>query len=105
MDKFERITTEPGILQGEPSIRGLAISVSEVVKRATAGQSVGEILAAYPDLEAEDVHQALAFGVNDLSLRIIILRGDGRSPLASIKQGVSVGNGDHLSHGIRPGSR
>lgn len=58
---FERITFDPDILGGKACIRGLRISVSLVVNLVANGRSVPEILAEYPDLEEEDVAQALRY--------------------------------------------
>lgn len=52
---FNRITVTPDQMGGVPCIRGLRIPVSTVVGMVADGMSEQEILAAYPDLEAEDV--------------------------------------------------
>lgn len=56
---FERITVRPDQLGGVPCIRGLRIPVATVVGMVADGMSEDEILAAYPDLEAEDIAEAL----------------------------------------------
>ena len=58
---FERITVRPDQLGGLPCIRGLRIPVTTVVGMVADGISAGEILAAYPDLEAEDIAEALRY--------------------------------------------
>jgi len=58
---FDRITIEPDKMGGAPCIRGLRIAVATVVGMVEEGMSVGEILAAYPDLDAEDVAEAVAY--------------------------------------------
>jgi len=58
---FERITFEPGKMGGRASIRGLRITVGLVVSLIAEGVSRDEILSDYPDLEAEDIRQALAY--------------------------------------------
>lgn len=55
----KRITISPGQTGGVPSIRGLRIPVATVVDMVADGMSEDEILAAYPDLEIEDVREAL----------------------------------------------
>lgn len=50
----ERITIEPGKRSGQPCIRGLRITVWDVLDWLAAGMSEGEILADYPELEAAD---------------------------------------------------
>lgn len=56
-----RITLEPGKRGGKPCIRGLRITVYDVLGWMASGMSVQEILADYPELEAEDILACLAF--------------------------------------------
>ena len=58
---FDRITSNPNILGGKACIRGMRISVSLIVNLLANGMPVEEILDEYPDLEAEDVRQALRY--------------------------------------------
>jgi uncharacterized protein (DUF433 family) len=58
---FDRITFDPNILGGKACIRGMRISVSLIVNLVANGMSVEEILGEYPDLEAEDIQQALHY--------------------------------------------
>jgi uncharacterized protein (DUF433 family) len=58
---FERITFDTGILGGRACIRGTRIPVSVIVGQIAHGASEAEILEDYPDLEAEDVRQALEY--------------------------------------------
>ena len=59
--KFDRITFEPGIMGGRACIRGMRIPVSVIVGQIAHGATVEEILAGYPDLEREDIQQALEY--------------------------------------------
>lgn len=59
--KFIRITVEPDKMGGVPCIRGLRIPVATVVGMVADGMIEKEILKAYPDLEPEDVAQALHY--------------------------------------------
>ena len=59
--KFTRITVDPKQMGGMPCIRGLRIPVATVVAMVADGMSAVEILAAYPDLEREDVSEALQY--------------------------------------------
>ncbi len=61
MEKLDRITVDPNICLGQPTIRGMRITVSVVLKMLGSGKSVQDILDAYPELEAEDVQQAVLF--------------------------------------------
>ena len=58
---FDRITFEPNILGGKACIRGMRISVSLVVNLVANGMTAPQIVAEYPDLEEEDVAQALKY--------------------------------------------
>ena len=58
---FERITVNPSQLNGQPCIRGLRIPVVTVVDMVALGMQEDEILADYPDLEAEDIREALRY--------------------------------------------
>lgn len=61
---FDRITAEPDTLEGKPCIRGLRISVETVVRLVAAGWSFEEIVDEYPDLEPEDIKQALEYAAS-----------------------------------------
>ncbi|MBA7542633.1 hypothetical protein ES705_34957 [subsurface metagenome] len=58
---FDRITAEPEKMGGVACIRGFRIPVSTIIGLIADGMSTQEILAAYPDLDAEDIIQALRF--------------------------------------------
>jgi uncharacterized protein (DUF433 family) len=58
---FNRITFDPQILGGKACIRGMRISVALIVNLVANGMSTEEILEEYPDLEAEDIRQALRY--------------------------------------------
>lgn len=64
MDNRERITIEPGKRSGKPCIRGLRITVYDILDYLAAGMSEDEILADFPDLEREDIRAALAFAAD-----------------------------------------
>ena len=61
MDHLERITLEPDKRAGKPCIRGLRITVYDVLEYLASGMTEEEILADFPDLEPEDIRAALAF--------------------------------------------
>ena len=58
---FDRITFTPGVMGGRACIRRMRITVSLVVNLVANGMTTPEILVQYPDLEAEDVEQALKY--------------------------------------------
>jgi len=61
MEKLDRITVNPNVCLGQPTIRGMRITVSVILKMLAGGKSVQDILDAYPELEAEDVYQAIRY--------------------------------------------
>jgi len=61
MSKLDRISVDPRVMGGRACIRGLRVPVSLIVNLVANGSDVGEILTAYPYLEAEDIHQALRY--------------------------------------------
>lgn len=58
---FMRITVRPDQLSGTPCIRDLRIPVATVIDLVADGMDEAEILAAYPDLEAEDLREAIRY--------------------------------------------
>jgi uncharacterized protein (DUF433 family) len=61
MMAFTRITVNPNQMGGMPCIRGLRIPVATVVAMVADGMTETEILAAYPDLDQEDIREALRY--------------------------------------------
>ena len=59
--RFDRITVNPAQMGGVPCVRGLRIPVATVVGLVAQGMAETRILAEYPDLEVEDIREALAF--------------------------------------------
>jgi len=58
---FDRITFEPAIMGGRACIRGMRMTVSLVVNLVANGMSTEDIVREYPELEAEDIRQALQY--------------------------------------------
>jgi uncharacterized protein (DUF433 family) len=69
MTTYERITVRPDQLGGVPCIRGLRIPAATVVGMVADGMSEEEILAAYPDLVAEDIAEALRYAAEAIRER------------------------------------
>jgi uncharacterized protein (DUF433 family) len=61
MKELDRITIDPEICLGQPTIRGMRITVSVILKQIASGMTPQEILKAYPELEEEDIIQALKY--------------------------------------------
>ena len=67
--RFERITIDPAVMGGVPCIRGLRIPVASIVDMVAADMTVPEILADFPDLERDDVAEALRYAAAALRER------------------------------------
>jgi uncharacterized protein (DUF433 family) len=71
--EFKRITTNPRQMGGVPCLRGLRIPVATVVALVAEGQTTEGILELYPDLEADDVREALLFAAEAVRERALPL--------------------------------
>jgi uncharacterized protein (DUF433 family) len=72
---FDRITYDPEVMGGKACLRGMRITLSLVVNLVANGMMLEEIRVEYPDLEAEDIRQALGYAA--------ALANDEIHPLAS----------------------
>ncbi len=70
---FDKITADPEILGGKPCIRGMRISVRQVLDILASNPSWEDLRQDYPELEPEDIRQALAFAAASLGDRIVPL--------------------------------
>ncbi len=64
LDYTEIITIEPGKRSGKPCIRGLRITVYDVLEYLASGMSEDDILADFPDLTRDDIRACLAFAAD-----------------------------------------
>ena len=60
---FDRITRDPAVMAGAPCIRGMRFPVTAILSSLGSGMSEEELLADHPDLEVEDIRQALSYAV------------------------------------------
>jgi uncharacterized protein (DUF433 family) len=67
--EFKRVTVDPKQMGGVPCIRGLRIPVATVVGMLAEGMLEKDILRAYPDLESEDIREALRYAAEALRER------------------------------------
>lgn len=74
--KYSRISINPEQMGGVPCLRNLRIPVATVVDMLADGMTEAEILAAYPDLEAEDIYEALRFAAEAVRERELPLLTD-----------------------------
>lgn len=61
MEDFDRISFDPNIMGGKPSIRGMRVTVGAIVGLVASGYAADKILDMYPYLEKEDITQALQY--------------------------------------------
>ena len=72
MNLLDRITIEPAKMGGRPCIRGMRMRVTDVLELLAAGVTQEQILADFPDLEAEDIRASIAYAAVQLSHPVII---------------------------------
>jgi uncharacterized protein (DUF433 family) len=70
MKKLDRITVEPGKMNGQPCIRGLRITVRRVLLAVATYGTGEEFKRAYPDLDDEDIRQALEYAAANLETSV-----------------------------------
>jgi uncharacterized protein (DUF433 family) len=70
--KFNRITIDPEQMNGQPCIRGMRLTVKRVLEALRVYPDRTELFSQYPELEEEDIQQALAFAAESVSDAIII---------------------------------
>lgn len=68
----DRITVDPALCNGKPTIRGMRITVQTVLEYLSAGESREEILRQFPMLEPEDISASLAFATSLMEHRYSI---------------------------------
>lgn len=66
-DLLNRITVNPQVMVGKPTVRGLRITVEQVLKGLAGGISTKELLADYPELQMEDIQAVLLHAVELVS--------------------------------------
>ena len=66
MQSFDRITWNPNLMNGQPCIRGMRLTVRRVVEAVSIYSNREDLFRNYPELEPEDVRQALAFAAANL---------------------------------------
>jgi len=73
MNRFDRITVNPAIVNGQPCIRGMRLTVKRVVEAVALYPDRAELQRQYPELEAEDIRQTLDFAAANLDDRTMAL--------------------------------
>jgi uncharacterized protein (DUF433 family) len=67
--KLDRITVNPAIMNGQPCIRGMRFTVRRVVEAAALYPDRNELKAEFPEVDDEDIAQALDFAARNLTIR------------------------------------
>ncbi len=71
MNRLDRITVDPQIMNGQPCIRGMRLTVRRVVAAVALYPDRSDLLREYPELEPEDVIQALEFAALNLDDQVL----------------------------------
>jgi len=71
--KLDRITVNPAIMNGQPCIRGMRLTVRRIIEAAALYPDRTELKAEYPELDDEDIAQALDFAARNLDDQILPL--------------------------------
>jgi uncharacterized protein (DUF433 family) len=71
--QLDRITIDPAVMNGQPCIRGMRLTVRRVLEALTVYRTWDEVIAEYPDLEKEDIRQALELAAHNLDDEVIVL--------------------------------
>ncbi len=74
MTAFERITSDPAILNGQPCIRGMRLTVRRVLEALATHTDRQQFRAEYPEVEDEDIRQALEYAAANLEDKVVELR-------------------------------
>ena len=74
MPEFDRITSYPSKMNGQPCIRGMRLTVRRVLEALATYPDREELRAEYPELEDEDIRQALEYAAASLDDRVVELR-------------------------------
>ena len=71
MKRLDRITVDPAIMNGQPCVRGMRLTVRRVVGAVALYPDRRELMTEYPELEEEDIRQALEFAADNLDDQVL----------------------------------
>jgi uncharacterized protein (DUF433 family) len=71
---FDRLTVDPAVMNGQPCVRGMRLTVRRVLEALAIYPERKDLFAEYPELDEEDIQQALDYAAANLDDRIIDLR-------------------------------
>lgn len=73
MNYHERVTIDAGVMLGKPTIKETRITVELLLRKLSEGDSIADLLAAYPHLAREDVLAALSYGAEAIAREELIV--------------------------------
>ena len=73
MTTFDRITFDPAVLNGQPCIRGMRLTVRRVLEALATCPDREQFQAEYPEVEEEDIRQSLAYAAANLDDKVVEL--------------------------------
>ena len=76
MRQLDRITCDPAVLNGQPTIRGMRLTVKRVLSVLAANPSWDELRRDYPELEPDDIRQALEYAVASIDDRVLPIEAE-----------------------------
>ncbi len=71
--RFDRITLDPEKCFGKPCVRGLRMPIASILSYLSSGMTVDDVLKAWPELEREDIFQALAYAAWAMQERLVLI--------------------------------
>lgn len=77
MSRLDRISSDPSICHGQPTVRGLRYTVEMLLELLASGMTIDDILADYADLERDDLLAALEYGALTSGSRRVVPLGTG----------------------------
>ena len=75
MTQLDRITSDPAIMNGQPCIRGMRLTVRRVLEALATYPDRQKLADEYPEIEDEDIRQALAYAAANLDDKVLEIRG------------------------------
>ncbi len=75
MSRLDRITSDPAICHGQPTVRGLRYTVESLLELLASGMTIDDIVDDYPDLERDDLLAVLEFGALTAGQRRVVPLG------------------------------
>ena len=71
MKHWNRITVDPNLMNGQPCVRGMRLTMRRVLEALTVYPDWGDLIHEYPELEPEDIRQCLDFAARSLAGEVI----------------------------------